>query len=351
MTRIEQFLAGMGIGTNARVTPLTPDASDRRYFRVERASAVTAGAVTAGAEVAGAATAGAASLVLAVHPGPIVYDEMPFADAHALLTAMPVPVPAVLGHNDELGIIALGDLGDVTLQAHLRGVDDAERRQRYEEAVDHIVTLQVRGRELAASNRLPHRLAFDVEKLMFELRFFVEHFLEGWRQARLSAADRDTLEREFLAVATELAAEPRVVCHRDYHSRNLMVLRGGLYLIDYQDARMGPDTYDLASLLRDSYVDLPEPLVDALIDVFLCATRTDVSTAARAEFIRRFDLMSVQRNIKALGTFGFQAARKGNQAYVADMPRTLAHVRRNLARYPRFDALRRALAAHVEELA
>ena len=264
---------------------------------------------------------------------------------------MPVPVPAVLGHSDALGIIALGDLGDVTLQAHLRGVDDAERRQKYEEAVGLIVTLQARGRELASSKRLPYRLAFDVEKLMFELRFFAEHFLEGWRQARLTAADRETLEREFLAVATELAAEPRVVCHRDYHSRNLMVLRDALYLIDYQDARMGPDTYDLASLLRDSYVDLPEPLVDALFDVFMAATRSDVSAAARAEFVRRFDLMSVQRNIKALGTFGFQAARKGNQGYVADMPRTLAHVRRNLARYPRFEMLRHALAAHVEELA
>lgn len=321
----------MGVGATARVTPLTPDASDRRYFRVE--------------------AGGVASIVLAVHPGAIVYDEMPFADAHALLAAMPVPVPAVLGHSDALGIIALGDLGDVTLQAHLRGVDDAERRQKYEEAVGLIVTLQARGRELAASNRLPYRLAFDVERLLFELRFFAEHFLEGWRQARLTAADRETLEHEFLAVATELAAEPRVVCHRDYHSRNLMVLRGTLYLIDYQDARMGPDTYDLASLLRDSYVDLPEPLVDALIDVFMAATRTDVSSAARAAFVRRFDLMSVQRNLKALGTFGFQAARKGNQGYVADMPRTLAHIRRNLARYPRFNALRRALAAHIDELA
>ena len=85
MTRIDQFLAGMGIGADARVTPLTPDASDRRYYRVE---------------ATGADVDGAASIVLAVHPGAIVYDEMPFADAHALLSAMPVPVPAVLGHSD-----------------------------------------------------------------------------------------------------------------------------------------------------------------------------------------------------------------------------------------------------------
>lgn len=327
--RIEQFLAGMGLGSGVRVTPLTPDASDRRYFRAE--------------------ADGLAPIVLAVHPGPIVFDEMPFSDAHALLSAMPVPIPAVLGHDDALGIIALGDLGNVTLQAHLRGVDEDERRAKYEQAVSHIVTLQTRGRELAASNRLPYRLAFDVEKLMFEFRFFREHFLEGWRQARLTPEDHEQLEQAFLAIATELAAEPRVVCHRDYHSRNLMVLRNDLYLIDYQDARMGPDTYDLASLLRDSYVDLPERLVDRLIDVFLCATREDPA-AARAEFVRRFDLMSVQRNIKALGTFGFQAG-KGNQGYVPDMPRTLGYVRTNLAKYPRFESLRRVLAAHIDELA
>lgn len=328
-TRIPPFLAGLGISQPVRVTPLTPDASDRRYFRVE--------------------ADGLASLVLAVHPGPITFADMPFSDAHALLSAMPVPVPRVLGHDDALGIIALADLGDVTLQAHLKGVDDDERRRRYEEAVGHIVTLQERGRALAATNRLPYRLAFDVEKLMFELRFFREHFLEGWRQARLTEADGAALEREFLALATELAAEPRVVCHRDYHCRNLMVLRGDLYLIDYQDARMGPDTYDLASLLRDSYVDLPESLVEGLIDTYLCATRPDPA-ASRAEFVRRFDLMSVQRNLKALGTFGFQAG-KGNRGYVPDMPRTLAHVRRNLTRYPRFGALRQVLAAHLAELA
>jgi aminoglycoside/choline kinase family phosphotransferase len=319
----------MGIGAGVRVTPLTPDASDRRYFRVERD--------------------GVAPIVLAVHPGPIVFDAMPFSEAHALLAAMPVPVPAVLGHDDALGIIALGDLGNVTLQAHLRGVDEEERRQRYEEAIGHIVTLQTRGRDLAASNRLPYRLAFDVEKLMFELRFFREHFLEGWRGARLTTGEQAALEREFLAIATELAAEPRVVCHRDYHSRNLMVLRSELYLIDYQDARMGPDTYDLASLLRDSYVDLPERLMQSLIDVYLCATRPDPD-AARAEFVCRFDLMSVQRNIKALGTFGFQAGR-GNQGYVADMPRTLGHVRANLGKYPRFAPLRDVLVRHVAELA
>mgnify|MGYP003348930408 CR=1 FL=1 len=137
-----------------------------------------------------------------------------------------------------------------------------------------------------------------------------------------------------------------MLCHRDYHSRNLMLHRGRLVLIDFQDARMGPDTYDLASLLRDSYVDIAEHEVDLLIAHF----RRLAGIQDADEFRRRFDLMSVQRNIKALGTFGFQASARGNAAYLRDVPRTLANVRRNLERYDRFAHLRELLAAHLEEL-
>src|SRR6185295_6505679 len=101
-----------------------------------------------------------------------------------------------------------------------------------------------------------------------------------------------------------LAAEPRVLCHRDYHSRNLMVRGRELYIIDFQDARQGPDTYDLVSLLRDSYVDLADGVVNDLIAYFLAITQRPPGPAG--EFRRRFDLMALQRNLKALGTFGFQ---------------------------------------------
>ena len=117
---------------------------------------------------------------------------------------------------------------------------------------------------------------------------------------------------------------------------------------------MGPDTYDLASLLRDSYVDFGEEVVDDLIAFFL-ALRSRGETAAgsryEADFRRRFDLMALQRNLKALGTFGFQTTTRQNPVYIQYMPRTLRHVRRNLARYPRFGRLRDLLATFVEELA
>ena len=87
----------------------------------------------------------------------------------------------------------------------------------------------------------------------------------------IAQAARDALRREFAILIEALASEPRVLCHRDYHSRNLMLHDEQLYIIDFQDARMGPDTYDLVSLLRDSYVDLPEQTVDELIAYFLAS--------------------------------------------------------------------------------
>src|SRR5262249_1769406 len=198
---------------------------------------------------------------------------------------------------------------------------------------------------------MPSRMAFDVEKLTWELDFFVRHFMEGYRGVALSPADKTALGEEWASIVEELADEPRVLCHRDYHSRNLMWSEGNLHIIDFQDARMGPDTYDLASLLRDSYVDISAPQLDDLIAYFLALKQTDGAVPAADEFRRRFDLMAVQRNLKALGTFGYQTTTRRNPVYIQYMPRTLRYARRNLEKYPRFARLRGLLAARIDELA
>lgn len=331
-TRLDRFLNDSGLAARgAVVMPLAGDVSDRRYFRIrlphER------------------------SQVLAVHTGPIDFHSLPFANVARLMSAMPLPVPAVIDHDDALGIIALQDLGDVTLQAQLATATPDERVTLYRQAVGFIDTLQQRGHELASPDYVPYALAFDVQKLMWELHYFATHFLDGYRRAALTPAAREALTREFSAVVEELAGEPRVLCHRDYHCRNLMVHEAGLHIIDFQDARMGPDTYDLVSLLRDSYVDFTEAEVEALIAHFL-GLRAGRPTAAEGpdEFRRRFDLMAVQRNLKALGTFGFQTIARGTTAYEQYIPRTLGHVRSNLGRYPRFARLRELLADHLPEL-
>jgi hypothetical protein len=332
-TRIDRFLTDAGLtGQVSTVVPLTGDASDRKYFRVLLRNAPTQ--------------------VLAVHPQAIEFERLPFANVSRLYSAMPVPVPRILGHSNPLGIIALQDLGDVTLQAHLGAASFVEHKALYREAVTLIDTLQRRGAELASPEYVPYGVAFDVEKLTWELQFFTKHFLEGYRGAALSPSAREALTDEYAGIVEELAAEPRVLCHRDYHSRNLMLHEGRLYIIDFQDTRMGPDTYDLVSLLRDSYMDFTEQQVEDLIAFFLALRGTGgVRPASEAkEFRRRFDLMALQRNLKALGTFGFQTISRGNPVYIQYIPRTLNYVRGNMEREARFGRLRELLAEHLEEL-
>jgi aminoglycoside/choline kinase family phosphotransferase len=126
-----------------------------------------------------------------------------------------------------------------------------------------------------------------------------------------------------------------------------MLSEGRLYIIDFQDARMGPDTYDLVSLLRDSYVDLADQQCESLIAFFLALQGKG---SGQDEFRRRFDLMALQRNLKALGTFGFQTTARANTVYIQYIPRTLNYARANLGKYARFSRLRDLLADHVEEL-
>jgi hypothetical protein len=309
-----------------RVVPLTGDASDRRYFRILPRDAE--------------------SFVLAVHASPFDYGSLPFVNAAQLFAAMPVPVPRLLGHADDLGVLALTDLGDVTLQAHLGAGPPAAHSALYRQAVSFVEIFQRRGRELASPAYVPFSVAFDVEKLTWEMDFFIKHFLEAYRGAVLPLASREALRASLGEIVAELAAEPRVLCHRDYHSRNLMVWNDTLHIIDFQDARMGPDTYDLVSLLRDSYVDLPERTVDELIAYFLALGGR---AADPAVFRRRFDLMALQRNLKALGTFGYQTTARRNTVYIQYIPRTLRYARENLLKYERFAPLRELMAPHVEE--
>jgi aminoglycoside/choline kinase family phosphotransferase len=326
--RIESYLQRSGLASrNPRVVPLTGDASDRRYFRVLLPDGP--------------------SIVLSLYAGPFDFDTLSFVNVARLLGQMPVPIPRVLGHADEIGVLALEDLGDVTLQAHLGAAPFAEHAALYRQAVTLIATLQRRGSELASPAYLPYSIAFDVEKLTWELDFFTKHFIEGYRGVAIPDAARAKLRSHFGQIAEELAGEPRVLCHRDYHSRNLMLHGGRLYIIDFQDARMGPDTYDLVSLLRDSYVDLRDQTVDELIAYFL-ALKGD--TDKEGAFRKRFTLMALQRNLKALGTFGYQTIARRNPVYIQYMPRTLRYVRHNLELMPRFSELRRVLADFVEEL-
>jgi N-acetylmuramate 1-kinase len=326
--RLEEFLrARFGDGADGlTVVPLSGDASTRRYFRLHD---------------------GKATRVLALYPEPFEPAELSFAVVRELLAQYGLPVPAILDHDGPRGLLVQDDLGDLTLQEALRTAPDGAPVELYRQAVDQLVCLQreaARGPQRAAC----FQIAFDFEKLSWELHYFLKHFVEGHRGCDLTAEDRAALAEGFHRLSEEIAGWPRVLCHRDYHSRNLMVEDDALYWIDFQDARMGPATYDLASLLRDSYVELPEEFVAEQAEAF---RHRALPGEARGVFERRFDLMCVQRNLKALGTFGYMATVRENPVYLPYIPRTLAHARRNLARYPELASLRRVLGRHLPELA
>lgn len=326
--RVDAYLARTRASSEVRVVALTGDASDRTYFRLTEPDGT--------------------SRVLAVHAEAFDFGTLAFAQVAQLLRRMPLPVPAIREHHDDLGLLVLEDLGDVTLQAKLGGASSLEQAALYRQAVGLIAFLQHRGRELADPACRPYQIAFDEDKLGWELRFFVKHFMVAYRGASLAPAIRDALDDELRTMAQALAAEPRVLCHRDYHSRNLMWSRERLYAIDFQDARMGPDTYDLASLLRDSYVDLDDTLVDEMVAHFLDLTD---QTDRAAEYRGRFETMALQRNLKALGTFGYQTTALANPVYMQYIPRTLRHVRSNLAVQAGYDRLRDILTSLLPELA
>jgi len=170
-SRIDEVLQRAKLaGPQVRVVPLTGDASTRQYFRVMRPDNP--------------------SVVLAVYDEPFKFDELSFVNVCSLLTHVPLPIPGIAGHADDLGILILEDLGDVTLQAHLGSTQPIEHDALYKQAVGLIDRLQQRGKQLESNEFLPFGIAFDRDKLTWELNFFVKHFLEAYRGLDIPPAAR-----------------------------------------------------------------------------------------------------------------------------------------------------------------
>jgi len=239
-------------------------------------------------------------------------------------------------------------LGDVTLQSFLADADGETTRAMYMQAIDILLQMQIAGSRCTGPEPPAFRLQFDVEKFVWELEFFVEHMICGLLAQEVPTGDLGAFRREFTALSATLAREPRVFAHRDYHSRNIMVHQGELRILDFQDARMGLCQYDLASLLRDSYVTLEEDLVQDLLTYYI--TRKEAREDSRIDpeaFSRLFDLTAVQRNLKAVGTFSHQMVARGNPAYLEYIAPTLRYVRQNVSRYPELDGLGTLLSKYL----
>lgn len=329
------------------LVPLAGDASNRRYYRARVTGGPPHSVILMQLAEPEAFKQSEEAVSGAVHQ----ISELPFTNIMAHLAKANVPVPALYHYDRSAGLLYLEDFGDVTLAEAVSRADAPNLEARYKQAISVLVQIQFNATTPADPRCLAFHRSFDVPLLMWEFDHFVEYGIEVRNGRPLSDGDKTALRREFERIADLLASQPRVFTHRDYHSRNLMVDGLRLGVIDFQDALMGPATYDLASLLRDAYIQLDETLIDHLVAYYLDQLEERRFVWANRDAFRRlFDLTSIQRNLKAAGRFVYIDRVKGNPKFLDDIPRVLGYVKRNLRKYPELDTLRRHITPYVPEL-
>ncbi len=240
-----------------------------------------------------------------------------------------LPVAAILESHAEVGILIIQDVGDESLESALLAdarcfAPERQPPRLLVQAVELAADVARLGSPVLAVSDRAAGPALDAERFRYEMRFFLEHFVSG----HLGRSGIDSALADGLFELADEAADggPKVLCHRDYHSRNLMVSGADLVMVDIQDARWGPDTYDLASILRDAYLPIPDDWVSPLIDKFIERSGT---IRSRAELLERFHVVATQRMIKALGSFGYLGRIRGAR-YVASIAPTVARLRRSM---------------------
>ena len=317
-----------------RISAASADASFRRYFRVSRG------------DVDPAAWHPAADTLIVMDAPPGKEDIAPYLKVSSLLEQAGAHVPHVHASDGKRGFIVMEDLGDTQYLARLatgRGVD-----KLYGAALATLANIQVRGLRAAAA--LP---PYDRAPLERELNLMPEWFLRKHLRLELSPEERALITVTFEFLINEALLQPQVFVHRDYHSRNLMVLpdsSSGPGVIDFQDALRGPIGYDLASLLKDCYISWSRERVERWVRGYRRVLGNLGANVGDSEyqFMRWFDLIGVQRHIKVLGIFARLWHRDGKIGYLADLPLTFAYVRDACRRYPELVEFERWLAWRVE---
>jgi aminoglycoside/choline kinase family phosphotransferase len=323
LVQLEQWLTAILGSRDFELRPASADASFRRYFRVTRGD----------------------STLIAMDAPPDKEDMGPYIRVAAMLADVGVNAPRVLERNEAEGFLLNTDLGSRTYLAELEAEGSAAERL-YKDAIDALIRIQARGREHATT--LP---PYDDALLRREIALFPEWFCE--RHLGLPVADAN-LDGVYEILIAEALQQPRVFVHRDYHSRNLMVGDGARFganpgILDFQDAVYGALTYDLVSLLRDCYIAWPLERVHGWVAYFHAEARAQgVPTPQdESQLLRWFDLMGVQRHLKAIGIFARLWHRDGKPGYLKDIPRTLGYVRAVCASYAELEPLRQWIDERV----
>ena len=294
------------------LTPASADASFRRYFRLRLDDGSTR---------------------IVMDAPPEHEDCRPFLHVAALFGKAGVHVPEVYAENLEQGFLLLSDLGNIT---YLQVLDADSAPRLYRDANQALINIQLASRP----GILPD---YDRALLERELNLFPDWYLARHLGVTLDAQQDAALRRVFAQILDSNLAQPPVFVHRDYHSRNLMLIENGQNpgVIDFQDAVYGPLTYDLVSLYRDAYIAWEEAQeLDFVIRYWEAARAAGLPVRSDFDdFYRDYEWMGAQRQIKVLGIFARLYHRDGKDGYLKDMPRVMAYLRRTCERYPELKPL------------
>lgn len=290
--------------TTFTLAPASADASFRRYFRVTTPS----------------------GSYVAMDAPPTQEDCRPFSRITGLLEKQGLHVPHIHAHNLDAGFLLLDDLGN---RHYLAALDTATVEHLYDSALTALAQLQETSTAIVP--------LYDEALLQTEMALFEDWFLQAHLQITLAAPQQLIWNKLRQTLVENALNQPQVFVHRDYHSRNLMVTtENNPGIIDYQDAVRGPLTYDLVSLLKDCYIDWPDRLVTDFVLRFraLLQDRGLASEVESDTFERWFDLMGMQRHLKAIGIFARLNHRDGKSGYLDDIPRTLNYIVQTTRKYP-----------------
>jgi len=301
LTQLKHWLQEQ-TGQACELAPASSDASFRRYFRIE---------------------VGAKTFVVMDAP-PAQEDCRPFIYVAGLLQSVGLNAPDVIAQDLQQGFLLLSDLGNTT---YLQALNDESVEPLYADALDALVSMQM-GINTDDSG-LP---AYNESLLQTELNLFKDWYLEKHHGVTFTQPQLKIWQSLCDALIKSALEQPAVCVHRDYHSRNLMLQEGAHNpgILDFQDAVIGPVTYDLVSLLRDCYISWPREQVEAWVARFYeqttYASIINAEQCSAQQFLHWFNLMGVHRHLKAIGIFARLLHRDAKDGYVKDIPRTLNYV-------------------------
>jgi aminoglycoside/choline kinase family phosphotransferase len=327
--RLQKFLEKDNRKTGIEV--LTPDASTREYFRINWNDSTA---------------------IACVYPESFSAKEQTYLDVTNLFLVAGLPVAKIFDFSENLGVIIQEDFGDRILRDVLSESDSGEKENLLNKAIVLIAEIQSATPKAFELDSIAARLKFDEEKLLWELNFSKTHYFESLQRQTLSASENSALTKEFTELAGELGKHAKVLCHRDFHSANLMIDRENhLRIIDHQDARIGAASYDLVSLLLDRVLDAPDEDWLAGKKQFFLREREKLGLEKIAfeDFEYEFRLQTVQRCLKAIGTFSFQTANRGKTNYVQYIKPMFRIVLDAAQRLEKFTHLQRKIKELLDE--